>query len=117
VTAKTIRPLADLDLPPGLLVWVAAARKGIEAHRYVAGQTLTPCRRNQQYGTTATAQDAMEQWAATACPRCWPEPVAAEQDNTDWGYRPVVVTDEMVARPETLAAISASWPVVEDGDR
>jgi hypothetical protein len=78
VTTTTRRLLADLGLPDTRLVWVAAARQGIEAHRYVPGQPRTSCGRNQYYGTTACAVDAVEQWNAGACRRCWPATDAGE---------------------------------------
>lgn len=79
MAVKLSRPLADLGLPAGRLVWVATARRGIEAHHYQAGAARTPCGRNQlDYGTTACVVDAVQQWSATACPRCWPADAAAQ---------------------------------------
>jgi hypothetical protein len=77
-TATARRLLVDLGLPDTRLVWVAAARRGVDAHRYVPGQPRTTCGRNQYYGTTACVIDAIEQWNAGVCSRCWPAPDAGE---------------------------------------
>lgn len=63
--------IAGLTPPAGATpVYVAAARKGIEAHRvYLDG--LTACNRSTRTGLVDTAERAVELWAVTWCPLCW----------------------------------------------
>ena len=63
-------------------VWVAAARKGISAHRTDDGER-TVCRRSMRTGERTTARQAQDRWGATfGCKRCWPQgsPITAEAD-------------------------------------
>jgi len=52
-------------------VWVAVARRGIEAHR-PAGSTRTGCGRSTRTGLTLPAGQAAQRYEARRCPRCWP---------------------------------------------
>jgi hypothetical protein len=58
------------DAPHG--VWVAAERKGIEAHRLSEDRAeLTDCRRSTRTGTFTSAPDAVTRWGVKWCIKCW----------------------------------------------
>lgn len=86
---------------PDELIWVAAKRRGIQAHRYAAGDQLTPCGRNQlAFGTTATAADAVAFWRVEwSCGMCWPPPPEPEPAvlpaDVDWSQVHDAVAEEL----------------------
>jgi len=55
-------------------VWIAAARRDIEAHRPIPGGGSTACRRATRTGEALLAAQATERHDARWCPRCWPWP-------------------------------------------
>ncbi|WP_051723829.1 hypothetical protein [Micromonospora chokoriensis] len=57
--------------PPDEQVWVAIARKGIEAHR-IKSSLLTRCSRATRTGLTLPAGQATNRWGVTWCRVCWP---------------------------------------------
>lgn len=68
-------PLADPTTSgpsPDDQVWIAAARREIEAHRPDGDRT--GCRRSMRTGQQLTAAEATERHGAKWCPRCWPAP-------------------------------------------
>jgi len=63
--------LARVEPAPGAVVWVAAARAGIEAHRYLGAGRSTRCRRSTRTGQTLAATDAKDRLGARWCRKCW----------------------------------------------
>lgn len=76
--ARAERGAAGRPVGPGPaddeLVWVAAARVGVEMHRIdPAIARLTPCGRNRaDYGYTVSAGEANQRYGSKPCRRCWP---------------------------------------------
>ncbi|MEU8264935.1 hypothetical protein AB0C02_30515 [Micromonospora sp. NPDC048999] len=56
----------------GERVWIAAARRGIQAHG-LRSTTSTRCSRSTRTGLTLPAEQASERHAATWCRTCWPD--------------------------------------------
>jgi hypothetical protein len=68
VPAVVVRPIPG----PDEQVWIATARKGIEAHAPKT-KTFTRCGRSTRTGLTLPADQAHQRHAATWCRTCWPE--------------------------------------------
>ncbi|AYF32172.1 hypothetical protein CSH63_32990 [Micromonospora tulbaghiae] len=61
---------------PDEQVWIAAARKGIQAHA-LRSKTSTRCDRSTRTGLTLTAGQARDRHHATWCKSCWPQQATA----------------------------------------
>ncbi|MFG2054791.1 hypothetical protein ACGFI9_12240 [Micromonospora sp. NPDC048930] len=70
--------LAAAGPAPDEQVWIAAARRGIEAHA-LKTKASTRCSRSTRTGLTLTAGQAAEQHEATWCRKCWPPAPPTEE--------------------------------------
>ncbi|SCL43200.1 hypothetical protein GA0074692_6761 [Micromonospora pallida] len=58
-------------------VWIATARRGIQAHAPLAEEPFTRCRRSTRNGLILPAGQACERHAVTWCATCWTTPTVA----------------------------------------
>jgi hypothetical protein len=79
------------DAPAVGLGWMAAARRGLDAHRLAShGATATVCGRSTRTGITGTAADLERRYEPGWCGRCWPDgppttPNTAGAEGTEGG--------------------------------
>ncbi|SBT64248.1 hypothetical protein GA0070622_1218 [Micromonospora sediminicola] len=111
-TYAATRPAPAVDVAPGPgpepdeQVWIAAARRAIEAHA-LKSKTSTRCSRSTRTGLTLPARQATEKHAATWCRKCWPEPEPSEVPCGRCGT--VVPAAEVADGPGGPPTLSARW--------
>lgn len=72
-----------------VLVWIAAARRGIRAHALADPANRTACDRSTRTGQTLDAGDATARYQVTWCPTCWPGGGPAHETATGNSSSPV----------------------------
>ncbi|MEU0081395.1 hypothetical protein ABZY58_26135 [Micromonospora tulbaghiae] len=99
-------PASVLGPEPDQQVWIAAARRAIEAHA-LKSKASTRCSRSTRTGLTLPARQATEKHAATWCRKCWPEPEPSEVPCGRCGT--VVPAAEVADGPGGPPTLSPRW--------